>query len=657
MNASGHNQPLNERVEEDGVRVTNDLQGGKPQEEIHFRELLFLALSMGAFTGILEGAGFYGGQAGRWAGHGFFESTAQPAILYLSPLVALLVSGGVALVVQVCFRVFRTGKVTQVRLLFGLLCFLAFFDWLWLTRCFVTYSALILAAGLASAAERWFRRHWRKALQLSPKMLAAGVAYICVAALAVNLTAWRKERAAEAALPPAAAGAPNVLLVILDTVRADHLSAYGYERNTTPYLTKLAAEGIAFDNAVAPSSWTFPSHVSILTGRYPREHGAVLNGFDGRYATVASTFERLGYITGGFSGNMDWFSSARGMTDGFQHFEDGFWSVGAMFAETGYGQLANQWLGWATNNRIVLGYKRARDVNRTALGWLDAAPKRPFFLVLNYYDANAGGAVPEPGFRNLFSSDPLPSPARDETEFAPNHIDKSRSNEYDGALVYMDNSVRELVDALRERGLADNLAVVVTADHGDLFGEHGLQGHRNALYWDLLHVPLIFWGSPGLTRGMRVERPVSLVSLPATLLEIAGEKGTDGFPAPSVAQFWKAGGEVPVWPFPISELAQMPYPGLENMPNYSGSLSAIVTPRWLLIDHSVHGPALYDWTVDPENLHDVVATAGGGSLTATLSGCLRVRNVELRGADCRTEEPREPSPQPSPETFHPGGQQ
>ncbi len=636
---------------------TSDLQGGKPRKDIRFRDLFFLALSMGAFTGFLEGAGFYGGQAGRWAGHGFFESTAQPAILYLSPLVALLVSGAVALVLQVIFFVFRTAQVMRVRILFGLLCFLAFFDWLWLTRCFVTYGAIMLAAGLACAAERWFRRHWQRALELSPRMLGVSAAYICVAGLGLHLASWRQEKSAEAALPPASAGAPNVVMVILDTVRADHLSAYGYERKTTPYLEKLATEGITFENAVAPSSWTFPSHVSILTGRYPREHGAVLNGFDGRYATVASAFERLGYITGGFSGNMDWFSSARGMTGGFQHFEDGFWSVGAMFAETGYGQLANQWLGWATNNRIVLGYKRARDVNRTALRWLDAAPKRPFFLVLNYYDANAGGAVPEPGFRNLFSSVPLPPPARGEGEFAPDHIEKSRSNEYDGSLVYMDNCVRELIGALRQRGLAENLAVIVTADHGDLFGEHGLVGHRNALYWDLLHVPLIFWGSPGLTRGMRVDRPVSLVSLPATLLEIAGRNGGGGFPAPSLAQFWKAEGELPVWPLPISELAQMPYPGLEMMPNYSGSLSAIVTPRWLMIDHSVRGPALYDWTVDPENLHDLVTTADGGSLTATLAGCLQARNVELRGAACRTEESNNPGPPASPEPFRIGGQQ
>jgi len=617
------------------------VEGQLPREHLReafrSRDLFFLALSMGALTGFLEGAGFYGAQAGRWVGHGLFGSTAEPSILYLSPLFTLLVFAGMALSLQLFFRVFGMAAVTRVRVVVGVLFFLAFFDWLWLTEYFAAYSAVILALGLACAAERWFQRHWRRALELSPRMFAASTACICLAGLGVSSIAWWQENAARAALPPPPAGAPNIVLIVLDTVRANHLSVYGYGRNTTPYLESLAAKGTAFENAVAPSSWTLPSHVSMFTGRYPREHGAVLNGYDGRYVTVASAFDELGYLTGGFSGNMDWFASARGMARGFQHFEDGFWSVGAMFAQTGYGRLVSQWLAWASDNRLVLGYKRAGDVNRTALRWLDAAPKRPFFLVLNYYDANRGGARPPREFRNLFSSAPLPPPAPVGAEFAPAEINKPRSDEYDGALVYMDSCVHELLEALGERGLGENLVVVVTADHGELLGEHGLLGHRNALYWDLLRVPMIFWGSPRLPRGLRVEQPVSLVSLPATLLDIAGQKEAVGFPAPSLARFWRAGGDVSAWPFPISELAQMAYPGRENKPNYSGSLSAIVTPRWLLIDHSAKGLALYDWPSDPENLHDLAGRPDGVALSVALKGCLQAQNVPIRGADCQME--------------------
>ncbi len=637
--------------------LAGDLHDGQPDDPFRSRNLFLLAMSMGALTGFLEGAGFYGAQADRWTGHGFFGSTAEPSILYLSPLFTLLGFAGVALALQLFFRLFRAAQAKRVRILFGVLSFLAFFDWLWLSERFATYSALILALGLAFAAGRWFQKHWRRALELSPRMFAVSAACICVAALGVTSLGRWGENAAQAALPAPRAGSPNIVLIILDTVRADHLSAYGYERQTTPFLQSLAAEGIAFDNAVAPSSWTFPSHVSILTGRYPHEHGAVLNGYDGRYATVASSLDQMGYVTGGFSGNMDWFAAARGMAGGFQHFEDAYWSVGAMFAQTGYGRIIGDGLAWATGDRFVLGYKRARDVNRTALRWLDSAPKRPFFLVLNYYDANAGGEEPAPAYRNLFSSAQLPPPALGAAEFAPAELDKSRSNEYDGALVYMDTCVRELVEDLEKRGRADNLVVVVTADHGELFGEHGLSGHRNSLYWDLLHVPLIVWGNHGMSRGLRVERPVSLVSLPATLLELAGKKDAGGFPAPSLAQFWKARGADPSWPFPISELAQMPYPGLERMPNYSGSLSALVTSRWLLIDHSLNGPALYDWQADPENLRDLALTADGKLLATALTSCLEARNVGVRGAGCRTDEPRISNSSNSSEAFGATGEQ
>jgi arylsulfatase A-like enzyme len=631
--------------------TAGELHKDQSRAEFRSRDLFYLALSMGALTGALEGMGFYGAQAGRWVGQGLFGSTVEPCILYVSPLFTLFVFAGVALLLQLFFLAFGTAPATRVRVTFGVLSFLAFFDWLWLTEYFALYSAVILALGLASAAGRWFQWHWRRVLELAPKMSAASAAYICVAALGISFLTWRQENAARAALPPPPAGAPNIVWIILDTTRADHLSVYGYGRKTTPYLESLAAEGTTFDNAVSASSWTLPSHVSMLTGRYPREHGATLNGYDGRYASVAAAFDQLGYVTGGFSGNMDWFATARGMTRGFQHFEDGFWSLSSKFAETGYGRIIGTSLAWATNNRLVLGYKRARDVNRTALRWLDTLPKRPFLLVLNYYDANSGGAVPETAYRNLFSSWPLPPPAGSAAEFTPAEIDKSRSNEYDGALLYMDTCVHEIVEALGKRGLADNLVVVVAADHGELLGEHGMSGHRNSLYWDLIHVPLIFRGSSGIARGLRIAQPVSLVSLPATLLELAGQAEAAGFPAPSLAKFWKPGGKVQAWPFPISELAQMAYPGLENTVNYSGSLSAIATPRWLLIDHSAHGPSLYAWPGDPENLHDLAATPGGHALSEALTGCLQARNVGLRGANCRMEASQEPVMQGSLKPF------
>lgn len=639
------------------MMAASPLHHQQQREKIRFRDVLFLALSLGAATGFLEGAGLYGFQASRWAGQGFFGTAVALPILYLSPLFTLLVFGGVALLVEGCLRALRIAANTRAQIVFGAVCFLACFDWLALTDHLGRIAVITLALGLASAGARWFGHHRRRALALAPRLFTACAAAIGAMALAVSLGDWQREHAARAALPSPSRTAPNVVLIILDTVRADHLSVYGYERKTTPFLETLAANGTVFDDAVSTSSWTLPSHVSILTGRYPREHGANLNGYDGRYATVASSFERLGYLTAGFSANMDWFASGRGMTGGFQHFEDGFWSTGAMFANTGYGILIRDWLAEASGNRLVLGYKRAEDVNRTALQWLDAAPKRPFFLVLNYYDANSGGALPLRSYRNVFTGQPLPPPARSAGEFAPGAVDRSRSDEYDGSLSYIDSAVKQFLESLRQRGLAENLVVVVTADHGDLLGEHGLLGHRNALYWDLIHVPLIFWGVAGLPRGLRIERPVSLISLPATLLEIAGQNAPGGFPAPSLAQLWKAGGDGQVWPFPVADLAQMNFPGLENNPNYSGALSAIVTPRWLLIHNSERGATLYDWPQDPENLRNLAARPGAEALSTALLNCLRAKRAGPAGESCEMEIAGTPAPQFARESIGSSGEQ
>ena len=592
---------------------------------------------MGALMGVLEGLGLYVARADHWLGSGLFGSTAHISVLYLCPLFGMTLLAGVSLVAWLAMAALRVGTAMRTRMIFGLLSFLLAFDWMWLSERVSLYTAFIVALGLGVAAARWFPWAGRRILEVSPKAFALLAAYVSIAAFATIFSSWQQENAALAALPAPQPGAPNVVVIVLDTVRADHTSAYGYRRQTTPYLQQLAAEGTVFENAVATSSWTLPSHISMLTGRYPREHGAVLNGYDGRYATAASAFDAMGYMTAGFSGNMDWFTSARGMAQGFHHFEDGYWSLVAAFAQTGYGSLLTEVLARSTDNRTVLGYKRAHDVNETALRWLNSAPKRPFFLVLNYFDAHADSAIPLPPFRGMFESQPAVAPPGSTAEFEASEIDKARSDEYDGAIAYMDACLKEFVQSMRQRGLADNLVVVVTADHGELLGEHGLSGHRNALYWDLIHVPLVFWGGRAVPKDLRVDRPVSLASLPATLLELSGQRAAPGFSAPSLARLWQADADAEDWPFPISELAQMKYPGLQKMPNYSGSMAAVVTPHWLLIEHSTHGPSLFAWPEDKENRHDVVASHRREALkaSAALAGCPR---AGLHGTDCLVED-------------------
>ena len=159
---------------------------------------------------------------------------------------------------------------------------------------------------------------------------------------------WLQERNAVAHLPTAAAGAPNVLVIVVDTLRADHVSSYGYARPTTPNFDRMAQQGVLFDNAISPCSWSLPSHVSLLTGLYQFEHG-IGNvqpepwlGW-GRKAWAASPlwerrWSNRGYRTGAFSANRTYFSASLGFGRGFHHFEDYFHSPSDMFVRTLYGR-------------------------------------------------------------------------------------------------------------------------------------------------------------------------------------------------------------------------------------------------------------------------------------------------------------------------------
>src|SRR5262249_11531360 len=148
---------------------------------------------------------------------------------------------------------------------------------------------------------------------------------------------WRENE--ELAQLPPASGSRNVLVVLVDTLRADHLSTYGYSRPTSPNLTGIAKEGMLFENAISPSSWTLPSHASILTGLYPHDHHAELyaSSLGEGYPTLAESLTRLGYRTAAFSANTGTFSRTRGFGRGFLHFEDDFQNWGSGLVRTFYG--------------------------------------------------------------------------------------------------------------------------------------------------------------------------------------------------------------------------------------------------------------------------------------------------------------------------------
>ena len=435
----------------------------------------------------------------------------------------------------------------------------------------------------------------------------------------------RHENRDLARLPGAAPGARNVLVIVVDTLRADHLSTYGYSRPTSPHLTKLAAQGALFTNAIAPSSWTLPVHASLLTGLYPDKHHVENDGslLGWHYRTLGEEFMARGYRTAAFSANTLLFCRRRGFGRGFIHFEDDFQSIGSSFAQTFYGDLIKHLLFTLEWKRDLFGRRSAAQINRHALRWIDS-DRRPFFVFLNYLDVHDPYRPPEPYLHRYTKMKDPGSRASEHWDWFQHLTPKQRQgavDAYDGAISYVDDQIQDLMAQLQRRGLDRNTLVVITSDHGESFGEHGLMTHGNALYRELIHVPLIFWEPGGIPAGKKIDIPVSLTSLPATLLEETGEMRHPEFPQPSLAQLWR--GSVPNggWPDPISELAQLPWN--PSFPDYYGAMQSISTARWHFIRGGKFGDELFPCCDEEPEQMNLADTAVGQLLALKFAKELR----------------------------------
>jgi arylsulfatase A-like enzyme len=305
---------------------------------------------------------------------------------------------------------------------------------------------------------------------------------------------------------------PNVLLVVLDTLRADRLGAYGSARGLTPFLDELAAQGVVFENAYATSSWTSPSIASLFTSRHPLQHGIV--GFesvlgDGE-ATLAESLRALGFASGGFSANF------------------------RIAEKLGFGQGFDVWRAFlASSDPGDHGPKvPAHFVREQALAWLDSVWRperpRPVFLYVHFMEPHSPYDPPEPVRRRL-----APAATRAEVDAANALLVGLRFDDlsdpqvalladlYDGEVAALDAELRTLFAALRANGFLEDAIVVVVADHGEEFREHGMLLHGITLFEPGVRVPLLMLG-PGLEAGRRVAQPVSLLDVAPTILELLG---------------------------------------------------------------------------------------------------------------------------------------
>jgi arylsulfatase A-like enzyme len=355
---------------------------------------------------------------------------------------------------------------------------------------------------------------------------AAGLVLVVLLALVLPAL-WTRPAAAGGSRPAGDGTRPNVLLMVMDTVRADHVSAYGYPRPTTPSLDRLAREGALFEHASTPMPWA-PAHISLLTGLYMTQHGtnALQRVLDPRATPLAEMLQAQGYETVAVSNN-GWFGRWANLQRGFDYFIE-IWRGDRLFNRLTLGQIAyglagpvltdeNQANGPLTNRLLRRWLDRERDV------------RRPFFIFINYFEPQFFYEPVEP-YRSRFL-DPSRRELANWRELRglnrkppPIELDAAKravlSDLYDGEVSYLDAIVGELIDDLRARGILDQTLVIVTSDHGENLGDHELVEHRTNLYETVLHVPLLVRYPPAFRAAMRSPAPVSLVDVVPTVLEL-----------------------------------------------------------------------------------------------------------------------------------------
>jgi arylsulfatase A-like enzyme len=426
------------------------------------------------------------------------------------------------------------------------------------------------------------------------------------------------------------AAKPNVILIVIDTLRADRLGVYGNGRGLTPFLDELAGRGVVFKNAYATSSWTVPSVSSLFTSRFPSQHH--MDTYDSKLpdgeVTLAEVLAAADYTTGGVQANFR-LNRQLGYAQGFRD-----WMV-LMVPDLKVrgARVRSEALAWLRGER-----PSEPSSAQSAGGFGLGAPTEPLLLYLQYMEPHAPYQPPQP-YHDRFVR---PAAGIDEASanammrtlnfkaFTPAHVDLLESL-YDGEVASVDAELRALFAALEEDGILKNAVIVVTADHGEEFDEHGRMAHGLALYNETIRVPLIIV-APGIRPGTVIDLNVSLIDVAPTILELAGLPPQASFEGHSLvpmitarsAREWLAAREEPL-PDVISELP----PNSPKIDLRAHSRALVRGVDKLLI--GLHGPQrreepeVYDLSSDPHETVPLPPT----EKSATLEAALRERTDAL----------------------------
>ncbi len=415
---------------------------------------------------------------------------------------------------------------------------------------------------------------------------------------------------------------PNVILITLDTVRADHMSLYGYSRDTTPNLKRLGEEATVYLAATSSEAWTLPSHASIFTGLTPAHHGVVCDSKESflrlgdEQETLAEQLKRGGYSTAGVAANITMLLRSFNLHQGFDYYAV---RVPPRPYDTNSHLVLRDWYGALVGVLVKPGrnpelYRRAEDINREVFPLIDQLQSlsKPFFLFVNYMDVHTP-YNPLPPYDSLFTT--AQGETMDLAEYyrvsndvmkltrkLPDAVSEQLAARYDGELAYLDYHMGRLVDYLRSRKLLENTLLIITSDHGEAFGDRNLMEHGVSVYQNQIHVPLLIrW--PGTAHAERIQQPVSLIDIFPTVL------GTLGLPVPrALAGQTLTKGHPPELRLVVAE--RYPCSELYHLhPRFHAVQRAAIWDRWKLIEAAGAKPELYEVADEGEKIDQAASDA------------------------------------------------
>jgi arylsulfatase A-like enzyme len=574
-------------------------------------EILYYSIWFGLLTGLVEGVLLFIFQRFELLRGQITYLGSSWEVMWVAPIFDLLffLIAGVFLALFAQFLPQAFAK----RLSLFAFSFLMVFAWveIYLSGRLSPAATGILAAGIAyQLSLTLFERE--KKFAPFVRRTAKGFGVLALALLVViQVGNWIQEWSTVRNLSQAKESSPNVLFIVVDTLRADHMSLQGYERNTDPNLARIASKGVMFENAYATSSWTLTAHASLFTGRWPYEHKA--DGgrtLDNTYPTIAEALSVRGYRTGAFIGNFETIPKHWGFARGFAHFEDYYQTIPQLTVSSVYGRFLEYYaLHKVFGMEFSIDRRWAPSVNQSALQWIDQDTERPFFVFINYYDVHAPYVSPE---RARFSEFENPGGLVN-TDWTTADIYNSKTPEqvqgevdaYDGGIYYTDQQIQILLDELEKRGVLENTIVIISSDHGELFGEHGLWEHHNSLYKPVIHVPLIIWYPESVPQGIRIPTAVSNVSIPVTLMDMLGHADQMEFPGLSLTELWTNPDSAAQWPDPIAEMAESTWVNPKHL-SIKGDMVSVISTEWQYIEHEFNGVELYNLNDDKEQLNNLV---------------------------------------------------